>query len=277
MSGFSLDWLDLRETADRRARDAGLLARAKHWLRGDPSSERRSTIVDLGAGTGSTLRAFTESDDFSPTGIEWLLVDQDRQLLAEARRRHGRSQSVETCELDLAKISDLPLTRARLVTASALFDLVSTKFVDNLVIHLETLCQQQPLGFYAALNYDGTTQWTPTHPLDDAVLEAFNRDQQRDKGFGPALGPDACDYLERRFIEAGFNVSSAKSPWILDGTDRSMMTELITGIAAAVANTPTLDSKSLKDWLEFRLNKVNQGSCIVGHTDLLAWPRGDST
>ncbi len=43
MSGFSLDWLDLRETADRRARDAGLLARAKHWLRGDPSSERRST------------------------------------------------------------------------------------------------------------------------------------------------------------------------------------------------------------------------------------------
>jgi hypothetical protein len=276
MSGFSVDWLDLRETADRGARDAGLLEQAKHWLRGNPSSDRRPTIVDLGAGTGSTLRAFAESDDFSPNGIEWLLVDQDRPLLAEARRRHGHSHAVETCELDLAKFSDLPLACARLVAASALFDLVSAEFVDSLAIHLETLCQRQPVGLYTALNYDGTTDWTPTHPLDDAVLEAFNRDQQRDKGFGPALGPDACGYLQRRFVEAGFEVSSAHSPWILDGADRSMMTELITGIAAAVAKTPAMDSDSLKDWLEFRLDKVNDSSCIVGHTDMLALPRGDS-
>lgn len=272
MSGFSVDWLDLREAADRRARNSKLLALAKHWLKQDPSSDRGSTIVDLGAGTGSTLRAFVDSGDFESDTPNWLLVDQDTQLLTEARRRHGSSLSMETCERDLAKISQLPLNGARLVTASALFDLASAGFVDALATTLQELCQQQPVALYAALNYDGSTRWTPTHPLDDAVLAAFNQDQQRDKGLGTALGPDAGDYLERQLENAGYKVFSAKSPWVLDGEDHRLVAALITGIAGAVADDPALDSKSLNEWLEFRVDHLNGGSCIVGHRDLLALP-----
>ncbi len=274
MSGFSVDWLDLREAADRRARDNELLDRAKQWLQDDPSSNRDATVVDLGAGTGSTLRAFIESGESGSFTPRWRLVDQDVQLLAEARRRHGSSHAVEIHEMDLVNISELPLSGARLVTASALFDLVSAKFVDDIFTALQVQCRQQPGGLYAALNYNGETRWTPTHPSDDAVLTAFNRDQRRDKGFGPALGPDACDYLERKFAHAGFEVSSASSPWILDGADSDLVSALTSGIAAAVVDDPTLDSLCLQDWLEFRQAHLDRGSCIVGHTDLLALPVG---
>ena len=200
-------------------------------------------------------------------------MDQDTGLLAEARRRHGSSQKLETCELDLANVSELPLAGSCLVTASAIFDLVSAPFIDSLATTLQSQCQTEAVGLYAALNYDGTTKWTPRHSLDGPVLSAFNRDQRRNKGSGPALGPEACIYLEQRLIEAGFAVSSACSPWILDSVDSALMTELIKGIAAVVADNPTLDSESLRDWRDFRLAKVQIGKCIVGHRDLLALPK----
>ena len=268
MSGFSVDWLDLREPADLRARDATLLAQAKSWLGDNPTS----IVVDLGTGTGSTLRAFIDSGDSESGTPHWRLLDQDAQLLGEARKRHGCSHKLETCELDLAKVSELPLAGSRLVTASALFDLVSAPFVDSLATSLQAQFQVEPVGLYAALNYDGTTDWTPGHPLDGLVLSAFNRDQRRDKGFGQALGPDNCIYLEQRLSEAGFAVSSARSPWILSAIDGALMIELIHGMASAVADDPTLDSESLRGWRDFRLAKVKIGKCIVGHRDLLALP-----
>ena len=268
MSGFSVDWLDLREPADLRARDASLLAQAKSWLGEDPSS----IVVDLGAGTGATLRAFIDSGESGSSTPHWRLMDQDAELLAEARRRFASSHKLETCELDLANVSELPLAGIRLVTASAIFDLVSATFIDSLVTNLQSQCQTEAVGLYVALNYDGTTKWTPAHSLDDPVLSAFNRDQRRNKGLGPALGPKACIYLKQRLITAGFTVSSASSPWILDAVDGTLMTELINGIATAVADDPNLDSESLRDWLDFRLANVQIGKCVIGHRDLLALP-----
>ena len=248
MSGFSIDWLDLREAADRRAREDNLLEQAKHWLETDSAQGTGRTAVDLGAGTGSTLRAFSTSSTQATDrkSLSWRLVDQDAQLLAEARRRHGGSHRLETHELDLTDIAALPLKDAHLITASALFDLVSADFIETLVGALQSQSQQQPVGFYAALNYDGTTRWTPAHPLDEAVLIAFNHDQQRDKGFGVALGPDAGPYMERVFNSSGFRVFTTNSPWELDGTDSNLVNALISGIGDAVAGDPALDAASLQ-------------------------------
>ena len=273
MSGFSIDWLDLREAADRRARDDKLLKQARKWLTSSFALETEKTVVDFGAGTGSTLRAFAHASKTDQQALYWRLVDQDAELLAQARLRHGHSQRLETYELDLAEISALPLADAHLITASALFDLVSADFVDALVVALQS--QQPRAGLYAALNYDGTTIWTPAHPLDEAVLDAFNRDQQRDKGFGVALGPEAGTYVERVFIRSGFKVITAKSPWVLDGADSKLLDALISGIGDAVAQDSILDATSLQDWIQFRKANIDTGTCIVGHTDLLALPDAD--
>ena len=274
MTGFSIDWLDLREAADRRAREDKLLEQARHWLKTHNTQGTARTAVDLGAGTGSTLRAFSTSSSqaIDRESLSWRLVDQDAKLLTEARRRHGGSHRLETHELDLTDIAALPLKGAHLITASALFDLVSADFIETLVGALQSQSQQQPVGFYAALNYDGATRWTPAHPLDEAVLIAFNHDQQRDKGFGVALGPDAGQYMEQLFKSSGFRVLTANSPWVLDGADNKLVNSLISGIADAVAKDPALDAADLQDWTQFRKAHSATGTCEVGHTDLLVLP-----
>lgn len=265
MSGFSIDWLDLREAADRRARDNSLRDQAIQWL----EAAEKPIVVDLGAGTGSTLRALTAPN---PQALTWRLVDNDRALLDEAERRHGKTHRIEPCIADLASLTSLPLEGARLITASALFDLVSGNFLEALATQLKAQSQQQPVGLYAALNYDGTTGWTPHHPLDTAVLDAFNQDQRTDKGFGPALGPDSAAFMQRLFTQAGFRLYSANSPWVLDGADQAMVAALITGIAGAVANNPDIEASALEDWVQFRLANAASGTCIVGHKDVLALP-----
>lgn len=265
MSGFSVNWLDLREPADQAARDPGMVARLVKRLQAD--SGVSPIIVDLGAGTGSTLRALTA---IGAQRCVWRLVDHDPALLNEALRRHGQSEIVEDYETDLLDVAALPLGGITLLSASALFDLVSASLVDKLVARS---CKQSAM-LYAALNYDGRTHWTPPHPLDDAVLDAFNQDQRRDKGLGPALGPDATRYLKTALEKAGYAVQLADSPWHLGPAHHTLVAELIGGIRTAVGSGYGLTEAALDDWQRFRLSHADSGHCLVGHTDLLALPAG---
>lgn len=267
MSSFSIAWLDLREGADFAARDKTLVTQALNWL--GQATDRvlpDRIIVDLGAGTGSTLRALSK---LGANNIVWRLVDLDGKLLDEALRRHGKSCLIEDYQADLTIIEELPLTGAHIVTASALFDLASSTFIDELVARLDA----RKTAVYAALNYDGTTTWSPAHPLDEKVLTAFNQDQQRDKGFGPALGPDCTEYLQKALENKGYAVTVQPSPWQLTAGDHAMLTELINGIAAAVSEGYGLTAQALDDWKNFRIANVADGNCTVGHWDLLALPR----
>src|SRR5687768_7593215 len=121
MSSFSIAWLDLREGADFAARDKTLVTQVLQWLgqAADPVSPDR-IIVDLGAGTGSTLRALTK---LGANNLVWRLVDLDGKLLDEALRRHGKNCLIEDYQADLNIIGELPLTGAHIISASALFDL----------------------------------------------------------------------------------------------------------------------------------------------------------
>jgi hypothetical protein len=266
MSSFSIAWLDLREGADVAARDKTLVAQTLNWLgqATDPISPDR-IVVDLGAGTGATLRALTA---LGASNIVWRLVDLDGKLLDEALRRHGKHYLIEDYQADLNIVEELPLTGAHIVTASALFDLASSTFIDRLIARLDA----RKTAVYIALNYDGTTQWTPAHLLDEKVLAAFNQDQHQDKGFGPALGPDCTGYLQKALENNGYTVTLAPSPWQLTAKDHAMLNDLINGIAAAVSKNDGLTASELEEWKNFRTAHISDGTCTVGHWDLLALP-----
>ncbi|MGH8463370.1 MAG: hypothetical protein ACRER5_04425, partial [Pseudomonas sp.] len=184
---------------------------------------------------------------------------------------------------DLSVVDELPLGGARLLTASALFDLASAPLLEQLVARLPTGC-----AIYAALNYDGDIRWTPRHPLDERVAAAFNQDQRRDKGLGgPALGPQAVTFLAPLLESEGFHVEVAESPWRLDGQQSPLVQELVRGIAAAVSGslaaadtadepaenlTEALTAAALADWRVFREQHADSGTCYIGHLDLLATP-----
>lgn len=249
---FDRAWLDLREPADHAARNQGLLDMARdHATKVDSP-----LIVDLGSGTGSTVRAF------GLASARWRLIDNDATLLQEARARSGND--IGTYDLDLRDPGSIPLDGARLVTASALIDLVSAAWLDALANRLAAA----NIGFYAALSYDGDMRWAPADPDDAAVTAAFNRHQIGNKGFGPALGPVSGAYLARAMRQRGFAVSTAPSPWILDRTKADLHRQLLQGIAGAAHEA---GCEIARGWLE-RQSKALDAECSVGHVDVLALP-----
>jgi SAM-dependent methyltransferase len=262
MSGFDLGWLDLREPADRAARDTVLLQAAAE----DLNAGDRPLAVDLGCGSGSTFRAL---NPLLTRPTAWRLVDNDPLLLQAAAERAAPGQTVEPVLADLADAGRLPLQGATLVTASALLDLVSEAWIDALAAALT----RAGAGLYAALTYDGEMSWSLAHPLDEAVAAAFNAHQRGDKGFGPALGPAATAYAVGRLEALGFTVATASTPWRLGRGEAALERELVAGIADAAIATGRLERTEVEAWRKAREAAAGSG-CAIGHLDLLAQPPG---
>lgn len=261
MSGFDTRWLDLREPADHAARVPALLERAAAYL----GKRERPVIVDLGCGTGSTVRALAPR---LAGPAQWRLVDHDPALLEAARTRCG-TDGFAFREGDLRDLDALPFDGADLVTASALFDLVSAQWVADFARRL----REAGVGLYAALSYDGSIAWDVADPMDDAVTAAFNAHQRTDKGFGRALGPAAGAALAEALCREGFATERAESPWRLEeGPLLSLFTE---GVAKAAEESGLLVGGELDRWRKVRL-APGAGGCRVGHCDILALPSGQA-
>jgi SAM-dependent methyltransferase len=257
VTGFSADWLALRADADRRARNAGLASRLTAYLEGRDSVR----ALDLGAGTGANLRATAPLIAARQT---WVLADNDPALLARAEVPPG--VSVERREADLARdLSALFEPAPDLVTSSAFFDLCGADWITRLV----EPCAGSGAALYAVLTYDGREEWRPSHPLDGRVLAAFHADQRRDKGLGPALGPEAHGALAGAFRARGYAVHEGESDWVLTPPgDAELIAALADGSAAAVGEALGEDADA------WRAVRRTAERVIIGHRDLLALPPG---
>ncbi|MEM6439167.1 MAG: class I SAM-dependent methyltransferase [Pseudomonadota bacterium] len=252
---FSIDWLALRAPADDAARHPAPVERLAAWAAARASAAPLR-VVDLGAGTGATHRALAPH----LPGAEWTLVDADPDLLAEAARATG----ARTLRVDLAQDIETAVETADLLTASAFFDLVSHAWLRRFAAALPPHA-----AVYAALTYDGRERWSPPHPAEPQALSAFHAHMRRDKGLGPALGPNAPAALAA--VLADRDVTLAPSPWRLGPADGALIAQLVDGAAEAVAQTGRLAPEALESWRESRRDSHR---AEVGHVDLLALPRG---
>jgi SAM-dependent methyltransferase len=187
VTGFSADWLRLREPFDRAAREAALLAPAGGG-RDRPdgadvaASDRRAlgdvladwrrgrgelAVIDLGAGTGANLR-FT-----APRlggAQRWTLVDNDPALLglaaAETRAwaRAGRLQAAETrawagtraAGIEPAETRAAALPAAEIDARARAAELPEAGETGILRVHGPALdCRVMPLGADLATALDG--------------------------------------------------------------------------------------------------------------------------
>jgi SAM-dependent methyltransferase len=276
MSGFDPTWLDLREPVDHRSRNEELARAIARHLGHRP----RVSVLDLGCGTGSNLRA---TAPLLGPEQHWTLVDHDPALLEAAvarlcawapgaERRDNRlvlSKGskrifVRFRRADLAQDLERTLeSEADLYTASALFDLVSDDFIAT--IAAETA--RRGASFYTVLTYNGLQRWTPKHEADGTLASAFRTHQVRDKGFGPAAGPMAPALLAAAFDEAGYAVSEGDSAWRLEAGDEALIAELVRGFGGAVRDTALVPEAKVADWLD-----LDRTGALVGHTDTLALP-----
>jgi SAM-dependent methyltransferase len=265
MSGFSADWLAMREPYDLRARSSAVVDAVAASL--EPLTSVR--VVDLACGTGSTLRALSPH---LPAQQNWKLIDNDLSLLARATATpRAKHVTIAAIPLDLNRDLEAALDGpVDLVATSALLDLVSEAWLDRLAVEIAA----RSIPLYAALSYDGRIEFTPSDPFDSAIVAAVNAHQRTDKGFGPALGPAAAAFAIARFEAVGYSVVRGASDWVLRPEDREMQGEILAGWASAAHDMGTLPSADTAAWLARRRATVGTGrsSLRVGHIDFFSTP-----
>jgi len=204
----------------------------------------------------------------------WLLVDRDAALLARVPACSDRlTCTLETRQVDLSTLNEAVKIRIfddrALVTASALLDLVSRDWLRSLADR----CHEGGAAVLFALSYDGRIRCSPDDPDDEVIRELVNRHQRIDKGFGPALGPDATSYAEQCLASLGYHVQRERSDWVLPPESHDLQRQLIEGWARAAAEIAPARSASIDDWRGRRLTHVdaNRSHLVVGHEDLAAW------
>jgi hypothetical protein len=257
--------LALREPLDMRARNADVLQAVAMAFR----DKDELSIVDLGSGTGSTVRAMSTR---LPERQSWRLIDSDPVLLAEAFAM-DRSQeiAIETVQRDLNGDIGPLLDGADLVTTSALLDLVSEPWLANLA----AAAAARSLPVYAALTYDGRASLSRFDPIDALIVTAVNAHQRKNKGFGPALGPRAPAAAARVFGALGYSLTQGASDWVAEADDGKFQVELLAGWLHAAGDMGDLSLDMLEGWFKRRAEAADAGklTVTVGHVDFFAQPR----
>jgi hypothetical protein len=298
MSGFSTDWLQLREPFDHAAREGAAVAldlagRLARWRNG--RSGEALAVIDLACGHGANLRRLAPGLGGTQ---HWRLVDHDPTLLAavpdalaEWARRHGYRlmlgdgagdergiaiagpdfRATVVCQhLDLAlDLARLDFGEAPLVTASALLDLVSAPWLQRLTQKSRAVRAALLFG----LTVDGRTAWEPTDPDDVPVHKLFTQHQRRDKGFGPALGSQAAAAALEQMACAGYEALQTQTDWVIDGAlAPQMQRAMLEGMAAAALEQDPAAHDAVGAWKTRRAAAIGSSRLRVGHVDILATP-----
>jgi hypothetical protein len=251
------EWLALRQSVDHASRSLALTRAVVAAL----PDHRPLRIVDLGSGTGSNVRYLAP---LLPSPQSWLTVDRDADLMDQSG---GAGVSIERKVTDLGDFDPAIVARAHLVTASALLDLVSDRWLRALA----AACRSAGAVVLFALTYDGRSECEPAEPGDERVRELFNAHQRRnDKGFGVAAGPDAVAKTIRALRDSGYDVRHEPSDWMLKPEMRTLQSRLIDGWANAATEIAPAEAAAIADWRQRRLFHVSAGrsKIIVGHVDI---------
>jgi hypothetical protein len=251
MSGFSAEWLALREPADVAARSADLAAFVSRRCEG--------RLLDLGGGTGANIRYLAAK---LPSPQHWTLVDDDSALLARVPAFVTRHRANLTDVVDEGELFD----GCSLVTASALLDLVSDTWLAKLVLR----CRAAGANVLFALSYDGRLVCSPEDQEDEDIRRLVNEHQKADKGFGPALGPAAGARTAALLSATGYVVKQETSDWKLLPSARELQRELVNGWAAAAAAIAPSRKSAIENWRVRRIGHIDAGRSriVVGHVDV---------
>ena len=263
------DWLALREPVDAVSRSEELVTLLRARL---PTDEL--VVHDLGGGTGSTARWLGPR---LPGAQRWVLHDRDADLLDVAagleapRSADGRTVVVETRLDDITRLPTAALEGASLVTASALLDMLTVDELGRLV----RTCVGAGCPVLLTLTVVGHVELSPQDPLDEAVAAAFDRHQQRTLAHGRLLGPAAAPAAAAALEDAGLEVLTRPSPWLLGARQAALAIAWFGGwLAAAVEQEPQLLGPATS-YAPRRRNQLAAGSLAVtvDHVDVLALPR----
>ena len=263
---MSARWLDARADADAAARvrtDDTLLAQLIEYLHRVVPADQELEIIDLGAGTGANQRWLAPRLPFPQ---RWIHVDHDPAISRADTAPAGTEVITAGVEV-LAKLLERPRAGYRIITCSALLDMLT----ERQIIELCRLVRAARAPAWFSLNVTGAMSIFPEDDLDDSLLEAHN-DHQRLYG---RAGPDAVALAAEMLSGPDYQVTPADTPWLLTSDSEVRFVErfLRDRLAASVEEWPEIGELAV-GWLVMRRAQLMRGRLTihVGHRDLLALP-----
>ena len=213
MTGFSAAWL-------RAARAGG---------RGGAfdAADARSSPAALPRGRGASrprprrghrIATCAISRTVCPPHQSWLLVDRRRRCSRSARPRMTLRRRGATRQLDLsASIADAGRAHAvRRPPPGHRVGAARSRVRGVAARARGALPRQRRRAAVRAQLRRAHRSCSPDEPEDAEVRDLVNRHQRTDKGFGPALGPDALAAgRERVLVGLGYRVERERSDWAL--------------------------------------------------------------
>lgn len=281
-------WLAVRRAADERARATSaplveLLAAHVTSLVTTDGIPARLAVVDVGAGTGANqewLAPQLQQRLGHAWVQDWHLLDHDESLLAQARpSRHAYlANTSHVGGVEEVSVVLVGLPRPRVVTCSALLDLMTGAQIDALV---QACVDASEAGLWS-LSVTGEVHLDPTDANDALVADLFNRHQRGGQDLDTGthsdspLGPDGWRYIEQGFTAAGWTVELAATDWHLGPGDEALTRRLLTERAAAARSAADGHGaqQRIDAWLTKRLSDIDDGQLKmrVDHADVLALP-----
>lgn len=267
-ASFPADWLAARIQADYEARSRSsptvIPALIKN-LTAAGATARGLEIIDVGAGTGGNARWLEPQLPFPQ---RWVYVEPDPHLLSVAHRPPGTELVIAGVEA-VPHLLGRPSSRCRLLTCSALLDILTT-------VELRSLCiagAQHHTPTLWALTVTGAWRLDPPHRIDEQLRHAFNGFQRRSGRAGPDAPRIAADTMRA----SGLDVHRAASPWTLTPeTNAAFVDRFLTDrVSAAVEEAPKL-ANAAASWLAVRREQLHDHALRVevAHLDLLGLPDG---
>src|ERR1700677_228699 len=259
-SGYAR-YLAAKTTVDDRALNRHVLAELRRLM---PAGAPR--VLEVGAGLGTMVARLM---DWGVVGTgEYILLDADRQLLDHSRRWLRDWAATRGLRSDLRpnglQVGDLrvrlehaelggyleaaPGAPSDVLIANAVLDLVDVPAILPGLLRLLV-----PGGVYwFTINYDGDSIFTPGHPHDDQVMQAYHRDMDERVRYGRPAGESRTGrHLFHQLRAAGAPALAAgSSDWVVsagpDGNYPGDEDNFLRGILSTIQDA----LRSRQDWVE---------------------------
>lgn len=260
-------------------------------------------ILDLGCGSGSTLRRILRAD--STANVDITAVDRDSSLLDIARatviedlekrdfdisfdisknigrivaERHRQKITIQLQQADLRDFQPDQPGRYDAVIAHALMDLLPASLMAKRIYHWLA-----PAGlFYASLNYDGGTTLFPQYAdltLEAAIMASYDQSMDRHLNNNPCGGAQSGRRLHTALMAAGYDVLAyGSSDWNITpyfgsyrDQDRLCLAALLDMIHDEAQRSGLFQVSDIDAWYRHRLGQLQAASLglIIHQIDMV--------
>ena len=250
-------------------------------------------VVDVGSGTGANLRYYFDRIPHTQT---WTLIEQSSHLLGECRhslatfaQKHGygwhpqgdtflltdagKTAAITLIQGSIDRIEQLvDLPQADVVTANAVFDLLSFEQFDALV---STLAQHD-VCLLATLNYYETS-FLPFSERDHQFVDWYHMHMKRPQPMGIAMGPDCSEEMLDLLAQHHMLIEQESSQWHLKKGECTLHRYLLHFMEQAIAELSLSpeEQRDFEAWLTRKkeLCRQRELEIIVDHSDIFAYPQ----